>query len=298
MLILVKDFEVISNIENKIDNSIYAVNVDLNEFTTEIKEIVEALIKKKNSTNPLSMIVNVDKAIPFFRTDSMRLKQILINLISNSIKFTEVGFIELRIDKANIIEDDHLDTFNYDNKSSQDLQRIKISVIDTGKGISIEKQENLFSSLTKEQSENNILGAGYGLGIVKNLCLMLDSDIHYSENDPHGSIFYFYLSEKSSNNENCQKCLSNINNLNNKNSKNEIIEINEINELYEVNDANEKKINNDQYLYDKDNLKFKRAIIKSQRDIETLKQTFNLKINHQHSSNNPENKKKDSNLLL
>ena len=46
------------------------------------------------------------------------------------------------------------------------------------------------------------------------------------------------------------------------------------------------------------NLKFKRAIIKSQRDIETLKQTFNLKINHQHSSNNPENKKKDSNLLL
>ena len=213
------------------------------------------------------MIVNVDKAIPFFRTDSMRLKQILINLISNSIKFTEVGFIELRIEKTNLIEDDHgLDTFNDDNKPTQGLQRIKISVIDTGKGISIEKQKNLFNSLTKEQSDTNILGAGYGLGIVKNLCLMLDSDIHYSENEPSGSIFYFTLSEKASINENnSQECLGNKGNLNNKNNINEIREINDINDLFDINDEN-----------DNDKLEFTRDNFKSQRFINTIKQTFNL----------------------
>ena len=218
MLILVKDFEVISSIENNIDNCIYAVKVNLIEYTKEIQEIVEALIKKKNSINPLNFLVNIDNSLRFFCTDIMRLKQILINLISNSIKFTEVGYIELKIEKLESINDDY--SFDYLNKS-KDLNKIKISVIDTGKGITKEKQQNLFNSLIKEMSTDNILGAGYGLGIVKNLCSMLGTEINYSDNDPKGSIFYFTLQESILQNEDNNPInLDNFNNLNNDNELN------------------------------------------------------------------------------
>jgi len=101
MLILVKDFEALSCLENNIDNTIYPVRFNLKDFTKEIQEIVGALIKKKNSINPLKLKLFIDEGINYFITDNTRLKQILINLISNSIKFTEIGFIELRIERVN-----------------------------------------------------------------------------------------------------------------------------------------------------------------------------------------------------
>jgi len=212
MLVLVKDFEVISNIENKVDNTKYPVNINLREFKSEIQEFVEALIKKKNSIHPLNFIVNIDRGLNYFRTDIMRLKQILINLISNSIKFTEVGYIELKIEILSN-EPEYISD-NIINNQSEKLKNIKISVIDTGKGIPIEKQNDLFNSVIKENSDANMLGTGYGLGIVKNLCKMLGSDIRYTENKPRGSIFYFILPE-SNNTDNLDKNIDKNNNINN-----------------------------------------------------------------------------------
>jgi len=78
----------------------------------------------------------------------------------------------------------------------EQLKKIKISIIDTGKGIPKERHQFLFDSGLKENSEDNMLGAGYGLGIVKNLCSILGTTIQYSENIPNGSIFYFILNAK------------------------------------------------------------------------------------------------------
>jgi len=196
MLILVKDFEALSCLENNIDNIIYPVRFNLKDFTKEIQEIVEALIKKKNSINPLNFKIFIDEQLNYFITDNTRLKQILINLISNSIKFTEIGFIELKIERVDEVDaNNRLLEDNLDIMYEEQLQTIKISIIDTGKGIPKERQQYLFDSGLKENSEDNMLGAGYGLGIVKNLCSMLGTNIQYSENNPKGSIFYFNLSE-------------------------------------------------------------------------------------------------------
>jgi len=306
MLILVKDFEVISSMENNIDNSIYPVKVNLNIFLKEIQEIVEALIKKKNSNNPLNFLVNIDKGLSYFITDPMRLKQILINLISNSIKFTEIGYIELRIEAIESLNDYYC--FEPLNQT-KDARQIKISVIDTGKGISINKQLHLFNSLSKEMSDNNIMGTGYGLGIVKNLCSMLGCNISYSENDQKGSIFSFTLSESESNNhkeetshiilnhlnelkaENDKKhntddldieipmnncCLDTIKNLN---LYSDSISVNKVNKL-DIRNSGKRMLSikvNKMNRNSTQKINYTSPIL-SQRLIETSRQTFNLSI--------------------
>ena len=201
MLLLVKDFEIISNVENKTKSTLYPSYINLYEFCNDIKEIVEALIKKKNSRIPLRFLITVDKDIDSFFTDSMRLKQILINLLSNSIKFTEVGYIELKIEqiqeKIESIEKFELENLLSNNLNECNIKRyIKFSVIDSGKGIPPKKRETLFTSLNnKDNCLENILGAGYGLAIVKNLCSMLNSNIEFNENNTGGSIFSFTLTE-------------------------------------------------------------------------------------------------------
>jgi len=295
MLILVKDFEVISNIENKVDNTIYPVNVDLKEFIDEIQEIVEALIKKKNSIYPLKFLVTIDRGLEVFRTDIMRLKQILINLISNSIKFTELGFIELKIERIR-------DQFDYNSYNNADVQgeefkKIKISVIDSGKGISIEKQNDLFNSVIKEYSDSNILGTGYGLGIVKNLCKMLGSDIRYTENNPRGSIFYFILPESNKKEENKYSNIDDINILKNQNEllhntddqditsdkhifrslKNLNLFTRTVRELRNISRKVTKKITNKTNLSSKFNSKISNI---SQGKIETTKKIFELNLPH------------------
>ena len=323
MLILVKDFEALSSLENNIDNTIYPVNFKIKDFTIEIQEIVEALIKKKNSINPLNFIISIDKGINYFRTDNTRLKQILINLISNSIKFTEIGYIELRIESleiVNIIEEqinsnDELIKTSEDNSEvsqgkGDNLKQIKISVLDSGKGITPERQQHLFDSVMKEHSGDNILGAGYGLGIVKNLCYMLGSNIYYSENSPKGSIFYFTLTE--SNIE--QKRQSKSSNHKISKHMNEMFNTDDIDMLDDVKciDASKNqdyyfetaevalktnKIINTKYISDEDvksNKHSSALSIVSQRLIETPKKIFNLSLhpNFLLHLNNIENKSK------
>lgn len=118
-------------------------------------------------------------------TDPLRLKQILLNLISNAIKFTDKGYIELKVDYNPLLEID-LDP----------TKKIRFSIIDSGRGIPEEKQKDLFGTSFKENSKDNMMGAGFGLSIVSNLCDRLDSSIEYSNNiQDRGSIFYFNLKE-------------------------------------------------------------------------------------------------------
>ena len=195
ILLLIKNFEVINSIENNYENPLYPTRFNMTHFVKDIKDIVEALIKKKNSGNLLKFIVYIDDAIEYFTTDALRLKQIVINLISNAIKFTEKGIIELKVEKLK--ESRKLEGFNVDddNLSMEENKKIRISVIDNGNGISQEKRNNLFGSVSKEISSENIFGSGYGLGIVMNMCEKLGSKINYMENLPKGSLFYFDLLE-------------------------------------------------------------------------------------------------------
>ena len=117
----------------------------------------------------------------------LTLAQILINLTSNSIKFTNKGCIEIKLEnfltygEGIIIRNDTSDqALLVKIKEKNSLkQLLKISVIDTGKGISDEYAEmfnsdvsfkNALNFIKKDNSQENIMGTGYGLDIVKILC--------------------------------------------------------------------------------------------------------------------------------
>ena len=167
MLILVKDFEVISKKENSTKIEISKTPFDVREEMFYLQQIVQTLISKKYGTpgdSPLKFSIVVDEDVPSeVITDKMRLCQILINLLSNAIKFTHLGYIELRL---SMTEDGLL----------------KFSVSDTGSGIPGDQVPFLFKDFRKGEDMNNPYGSGLGLSIVRELCSLLRSEIKFEPN--------------------------------------------------------------------------------------------------------------------
>ena len=108
--------------------------------------------------------------------DEQRLKQVLLNLLSNSLKFTFEGKIKVRVEYEFL------------------TKLLKITVSDTGIGIKQEEREKLFTLFGKIESTANIniSGIGLGLSISKKIVEMFeDGEINYDPNYTFGSKFYF-----------------------------------------------------------------------------------------------------------
>jgi len=112
--------------------------------------------------------------------DPLRLKQVLVNLLANAVKFTDEGEVELKV------------TFE---EISSDKGRFTFTVNDTGIGISEEEQKRLFKAFT--QADNSISrkygGTGLGLTISNLLAEMMGSHIELSSEPGKGSTFFFTI---------------------------------------------------------------------------------------------------------
>jgi len=228
MLILVKDFEVVASLENFLEIIPVNETLEIKPFLKEIGQIVETLIVKKSAKN-LFFKLSIDESLDKIYIDSLRLKQILINLLSNSVKFTGIGFIELKVEVLNrsnapllslakdtkenyvSVTDINLQIINNVdpihnqkvlNKSEEIEEKIwiRFSVIDSGKGISDTLMNQINSEISvkvfqKDNSYSNKSGTGYGLNIVQKLCKVLNSKLLAlrRDNSSPGSIFYFEI---------------------------------------------------------------------------------------------------------
>ena len=146
----------------------------------EIDQIFKGKIQEKN----LEFFVEIDPEVPeVLMLDEVRVRQALINLVGNSIKFTETGHIKLSI-KQNTIE----------NHSKID---IFITVEDTGIGIPQDQQEAIFESFRQQdgQSTRKFGGTGLGLSLTKKLIEMMDGRITVESTPGQGSIFTIHLRE-------------------------------------------------------------------------------------------------------
>ena len=121
--------------------------------------------------------------------DETRLRQVLINLVSNAIKFTDEGFVKIKLTQT-ALSDDHM--------------TVKFEVSDSGIGINQEQQSRIFESF--EQANMNTTkkygGTGLGLNICQNILLLMGSSLAVSSEPMVGSTFCFELNFKKADSEN------------------------------------------------------------------------------------------------
>lgn len=112
--------------------------------------------------------------------DSVRLSQILSNLISNAIKFTENGTVTI-----NVVCTQH----------DEETAKLRFSIIDTGIGIPEDKFDLIFERFTQAESDTTKKygGTGLGLAICKKLLNLQDSNIYLESKEGEGTTFYFDL---------------------------------------------------------------------------------------------------------
>ena len=171
----VLDFTKIQSTNIELDT----IPVDLPEAVKQIKKIHEASCLRKN----IVMNLEIDDDIPFVWLDIVRFNQIINNLVTNAIKFTEEGSVTLRIKKINTTNE------------SVDLLT---EIIDTGIGIPEDKQDSIWEAFTQASSATNRLygGTGLGLPIVKSIVEAMGSQVKIDSKIDKGSRFYFQVNLK------------------------------------------------------------------------------------------------------
>lgn len=155
---------------------------------------VLALFREKANTKNIYLNLNLGSQVPTrIKSDPVRVRQILINLISNAIKFTKDGGVEVEIQSEN---------------SNDDFCKFQIFVRDTGIGLTLEQSEKLFRPFT--QADNSTTrkygGTGLGLTLSKRLAQALGGDIQILHTQVgEGSIFAFeFVAQLTTDENRCQ----------------------------------------------------------------------------------------------
>ena len=188
--------EYLSTIQESTDSLLYAIN-DLLDFSKieagklqlekihfNLRETVESSLKSlavKAYQKNLEMLIDIDPGVPkMMKGDPLRIRQIIVNLVGNSLKFTSSGEILLRINLKQTLKD---------------KIELQFSVSDTGIGIPKERQSSIFNPF--EQVDNsttrNFGGTGLGLSIVYQLVQLMEGDISIESQEGKGTTFHYNL---------------------------------------------------------------------------------------------------------
>jgi len=150
-------------------------NSDVYDMLSQVINVILYQSQKKN----IELLLNIEPGLPkTLLIDESRLKQILINLLGNAVKFTEKGEIELKVEKLRM-----------DDKNIA----LRFSVRDTGIGIPVEKQKYIFNAFTQENSSisKRYGGTGLGLTISNNILKYMGSHLSLISAPEKGSVFFF-----------------------------------------------------------------------------------------------------------
>lgn len=178
LLSLINDILDFSKIESgKMD--IVLVNYDLGSVLNDLLNMMQPKIKNKN----LILELNIEPDTPaHLYGDEIRIKQVITNILTNAIKYTQEGKVTLTVSGK---------------KTGEDAVLLYVSVKDTGIGIKDEDQKYLFDSFQRvdESRNRNIEGTGLGLPITMRLLNLMGSSLEVESTYGKGSDFYFYLKQ-------------------------------------------------------------------------------------------------------
>jgi signal transduction histidine kinase/CheY-like chemotaxis protein len=149
------------------------IDFDLGSVCDDVRSILQAAVAKQG----LAMSLSYDAALPrFIKGDPARLRQILLNLAGNAVKFTERGTVRIEVSRL-------------------DETQLKISVDDSGIGITAEQLDRLFRRFTQADSSTTRRygGTGLGLAISKTLVELMGGTIGAQSHPGAGSTFWITL---------------------------------------------------------------------------------------------------------
>ena len=150
--------------------------VNIADLIHSVLTTMSGLVKDK----PIEMRQFIEPDTPTVRADTIRIRQVMINLLSNAAKFTEEGSITVNVSPY---------------KMEDGKRQVRISVTDTGPGISPEDQEKLFQAFSQVDASptRKSGGTGLGLSICKQLINMHGGEIWVESREGRGSTFHFTL---------------------------------------------------------------------------------------------------------
>ena len=145
--------------------------INLPDLVAQVGAAVEPLARRNGN----SLIVNCDPSIGEILSDAIKLRQILLNLLSNAAKFTRDGKI----------------TFNAEIEAAGGEKWVNLAVSDTGIGIAPEKFDTLFDAFTQADSSTTrrFGGTGLGLAISQRYCELLNGEIEVASQPGEGAVF-------------------------------------------------------------------------------------------------------------
>jgi signal transduction histidine kinase len=158
------------------------VSMEITRFSVAplINQIV-GLVKVDAEAKGLQISVNVSGEVPAqLEGDEGKLRQIILNLVSNAIKFTEKGGVQIAVD------------------SIPDKKQVRFAVIDTGVGIPLVKQQQLFSPFVQADNSTQRIygGSGLGLSIAKRYVEMMSGSIELKSSEGEGTAVWFTVPEE------------------------------------------------------------------------------------------------------
>ncbi len=153
------------------------------ELSSLLNDLVN-MIQKRATDKGLELIVNVDEKLPMILFgDEIRIKQVVTNILTNAVKYTEKGSVTLSVECS---------------QKSADKITLKFGVKDTGIGIKQEDIQKLFSAFERIEEKRNrtIEGTGLGMNITKKLLNMMGTVLQVESVYGEGSNFWFEIEQK------------------------------------------------------------------------------------------------------
>ncbi|GAC1388950.1 MAG: hypothetical protein NVSMB38_01270 [Ktedonobacteraceae bacterium] len=177
---------------------IEAGRMDVNNSEVDLHELLSAVVEETRSIaidRRLVLQWHVEEGMGSLETDPIKLRQILLNLISNALKFTEKGSVTVTARRVTPLITTRSDPEGLISEYRGDDEQIAIAVQDTGIGISQEMQERIFEAFYQVDGSNTRKygGTGLGLSIVRQLIILLGGKLELQSIIDQGSTFTLYL---------------------------------------------------------------------------------------------------------
>jgi PAS domain S-box-containing protein len=177
----------LSNIINGIHDLVQLESgkVKMVEGTVNIADLiaeVDSMFTDEASRKGLEFWTQIDSEVPpAILSDEARIREILINLVSNAIKFTNHGSVGIRVSLSHSTEKSYIN--------------LLITIEDTGIGIDCENPEDIFNPMFRRRAQNQFSGTGLGLAICRRLVDLLKGNIKVKTELQHGTRFDVILKE-------------------------------------------------------------------------------------------------------